>query len=467
MSSIPPSGAQPPPPTTAQATPTALIREPSVEVLRLAAGTRIEGTVLPPPPPQADASRAAVQALQTAVDAGRAEAAIAQRAASPQAPAPTQAPSHAALPQTQPQAQPSPQAPQVQVRTPVGDLTLRTPLPLPEGARVAFDITGSTATQVAVRFATLNGQPIQQALVQLAADRPGLLPQPGTPATSVTGQTPQPGALTFGQTWTPGGPVSLTQAGPINAFVLAGTAAGSPTPGQQGFVTGSDLTIRITTVSPNPAGSAPPQGPAPGQVATPLQVSPTAAAGGPAPTSTPGSGPAAQATVQGQVQGPTPGPGALLPSGGAAQQGLRLVGFQGWPPPPFTTPTQVQSAPVQLSLTGTVTAQTTTAQPVIQTDAGTLQLGSRANLPPGSVVTLDVTSQTLPRSDAPAGAITQTVAPSPSLGTLPFAAGTMWPTLTEALQVLQRVDPQAAQLLANSLPDGGCCPLIHSIHASR
>ncbi len=30
-----------------------------------------------------------------------------------------------------------------------------------------------------------------------------------------------------------------------------------------------------------------------------------------------------------------------------------------------------------------------------------------------------------------------------------------WPAFTEALQVLQRADPQAAQMLANTLPDGG------------
>jgi len=30
-----------------------------------------------------------------------------------------------------------------------------------------------------------------------------------------------------------------------------------------------------------------------------------------------------------------------------------------------------------------------------------------------------------------------------------------WPALTEALQLLQRTDPQAAQFLSNTLPDGG------------
>ena len=109
------------------------------------------------------------------------------------------------------------------MRKPVGDLTLRTPLPIPEGARVAFEITSSNANQVTVRFATLNGQPIQQALVQLAADRAAPLPQPGATLPPASGPLAQTNPLTFGQVWTPGGPVALNQAGLINAYVLRPT----------------------------------------------------------------------------------------------------------------------------------------------------------------------------------------------------------------------------------------------------
>jgi hypothetical protein len=123
---------------------------------------------------------------------------------------------------------------------------------------------------------------------------------------------------------------------------------------------------------------------------------------------------------------------------------------------------------------------------MIQTQAGTLQLGSTVNLPPGTRVTLEVISQSAPQAGS-AGA----TAPPTAAGTLPFAAGAApWTALTEALQVLQRSDPQAAQLLANTIPDGGRrtadggprtvaadggpwrrtadrggCPVFYSIHA--
>lgn len=472
-----------------------------MDLLRLAAGTRVEGTVQPPPPPQAqpspaqtqaqpqaDAARAAVQTLQNAADTARqdvrtdtaradtrADTARLDAARAATTPAPTGTPSSPRQP-----AAPQPQVPVVHVRTPVGDVTLRTPLPLPEGARVAFDIATTNNNQVTVRLTSLNGQPIQQALVQLAADRAAAPPQAGLPPTPTLGQPAPTAALTFGQAWTPNGPVALTQAGSLNAFVLTGTAAPGAAAAanpqtpllQNTLLTGSDLTVRVTGVTPGQPGGQP-GAPAlntltqsPGTVQTPNAATPSPGIGG---TPTPGTGaatpgvgtPASPATgTPGAQQGaPTPattqitpqGPGSTLPTGGTAQSGLRLVGAQGWPPPPFATPTQGQAPTVQLALTGTVTGQSTTAQPTIQTTAGTVQLASPANLPPGTTVTLDVLAQSAARTTGAAAN-----APPPSPGTLPFTAGTApWPAMTEALQVLQRSDPQAAQLLANTVPDGG------------
>ena len=221
----------------------------------------------------------------------------------PRAPVQGQAQAQAQAP-VQQQTQP----PLVQVRTPVGDLTLRTPLPLPEGARVAFEITGSTANQVTVRFATLNGQPIQQALVQLAADRAATSPQPGTALPPASGILAQTNPLSFGQVWTPGGPVAINQAGFLNAFVLAGNAtvlqipgqaganAGQSTPTtpgqptgqaaaqpQTGLLTGSDLTVRIASVNAAAAGTAPPQGVTTGQLTGGGNPASTSPAGQPTP----------------------------------------------------------------------------------------------------------------------------------------------------------------------------------------
>lgn len=342
---------------------------------------------------------------------------------------------------------------------------------------MAFDVVSTNNNQVTVRFASLNGQPIQQALVQLAADRAAAPPPPALPPATGAGPLAPQGALTFGQAWTPGGPVSLAQAGPLNAFVLNGTAtpaqtaapAGALPPPLTGLVTGSDLTIRVTglnqtqPVGVTPIGGTPPATGAasgtptpPGAPVTPGATPPTPTTAGAPPSPTgPGAAQSAGPTAQqSPVQSAPQGPGSTLPNGGAAQTGLRLVGAQGWPSPPFATPTQTQPTPVQLALLGTVTSQSTTAQPTIQTAAGTIQLASPANIPPGTTVTLDVLAQAAPRADGAGGAAG--AAPPPPTGTLPFTAGaTPWPTLTEALQVLQRSDPQAAQMLANTLPDGG------------
>ncbi len=334
-----------------------MVREPSAEVLRLAAGTRVEGTVLPPPPPQVEAARAAVQTLQTAADANRADSKTEIVRATIEQQAPRSSSPAAAQPQTQ--------ASHVQVRTAVGDITLRTPLPLPEGARVTLDVASNNGGQVTVRFTALNGQPVQQALVQLAADRAAVPAQSALP--SAAGPTAPSGALTLGQAWTPSGPVALTQAGSLNAFVLAGSAPSvsaplvpgqtaalsnvQTPPLQPGLITGADL----TGVTPGQPGGAPGV-PATGAVGT--QAAPLVSSGG-TPALTAATSPAATATTTLQTPG-TPqaaagpsapqsspqGPAALLPSGGGAQTGLRLVGGQGWPPPPFATPSQGQPAPV-------------------------------------------------------------------------------------------------------------------------
>lgn len=501
MSTVLPPGAQTPPPQpaqTAQAAPTAVVREPSLELLRTAMGTRLEGTVVPQPqtpqpnsapsPQQTDAARseaarAALQTLQTATDNTRSEAARADLAKTDTARSDTARVDARADARSTAQAQ-TPAAPQITVRTPAGDVTLRTPLPIPEGARVAFDVASTNANQVTVRLTSLNGQPIQQALVQLAADR-AAPPPPGAPAPvapAPLGQATGPAPLALGQMWTPNGPVSLTQAGPLNAFVVSGATPGQAaglqttvqTPGvqlnlQPQLLTGSDLTIRITAIGSGQT-AATPQNAATTQATpgAPSQGAPAAAAQGAnqptgvtaqaAPTAgTQASGGTPQAATQTTqaVTQTTQGPGATLPTGGTAQSGLRLVGAQGWPPAPLAPPGNVQSAPIRLALTGIVSAQSTPGQAIIQADAGSLQLANRVNLPPGTSVTLDVLAQTAPRTDA-TGTPLATTAPPTATAALPFVTGAApWPALTEALQVLQRTDPQAAQLLANTLPDGG------------
>lgn len=102
-------------------------------------------------------------------------------------------------------------------------------------------------------------------------------------------------------------------------------------------------------------------------------------------------------------------------------------------------------------LTGQVTGATNTGAAIVQTPAGELQLNVRANLPVGSTVVLEVMTALPPRPDAlPLPAVT----PGPL--SLPLAAQTTgWASLTEAVQILQRSDPQTAAQLTAAIPDGG------------
>jgi hypothetical protein len=104
----------------------------------------------------------------------------------------------------------------------------------------------------------------------------------------------------------------------------------------------------------------------------------------------------------------------------------------------------------QAIVTGTViTSQN--GIPVVQTAEGQIQLNVRANLPVGTTVTLEIVDQQPPppglRAFSP---------PMPAPALMPLVANTAgWPTLSEAVQMLQRSDPMAAAQLANAIPDGG------------
>jgi len=155
--------------------------------------------------------------------------------------------------------------------------------------------------------------------------------------------------------------------------------------------------------------------------------------------------------------GVPPSPGAVpisnaaTPSALPVQEnpGLTLPNrATGWTPIP-TPPTTVAQPQPQITMTGTVILSPT-GVPLVQTPEGQVQINVRANLPVGTVVTFEVAAR-----QAPSGVMTPS-APMPGPAVLPLAAqGTGWPTLTEAIQLLQRSDPTAAAQLANVLPDGG------------
>lgn len=194
--------------------------------------------------------------------------------------------------------------------------------------------------------------------MQLAANRNAAAAQPG-PLAQPPGTFPSSTAsLSPGQVWTPAGALPLSQAGTLNAFVLAGSplpgsgpvnatgqaqlaAAPAGQPGGLGtalsntLFTGSDLTIRVSSFTVAQAGSAAPQGVAPGfltpgtvtQPGTPVAPSQTASPQG-APT---GTGQTSGANIPTSSLQPTPqGANALLPASGGTQSGIRIVSAQGW-----------------------------------------------------------------------------------------------------------------------------------------
>lgn len=133
------------------------------------------------------------------------------------------------------------------------------------------------------------------------------------------------------------------------------------------------------------------------------------------------------------------------------QPGLVLPGPQGLPPTPPTPPQAVQPQPPITTLSGVVVSNAG-AVPVIRTEAGEIQINLRANLPVGTRVVLEVLAQLPPRGY-------NTVIPPLPPAALPLSgpagANVGWPTLQESLQILERTNPQAAQQLAQVIPDGG------------
>ncbi len=405
--------------TQAANAPPVQIVQPPPAITALPAGTVVEAVVLPPPP----------------------------------APAPTP---------NAPNAPPPPVTPNITLQTGAGIITARTPVQLPEGTRVELEVVRTANNQVSARLITVNDvsiqgvRPLPVQNTASNAQNPALNAQ--TPALSAQNAALKALTLPIGQAWSPSGPVQMTALGPISAFVilgspaqnsalaaqpgLAGAQTGQPaTPGAAGlpqgapptapqttpafqFLTGGDLTVRITSLQV--PGAQPPQS-APGPLGLPI-AQPTL-------------------TVPGQM-GAAPG---IQP-----QPGLVLPGPGGLPPAAPTPPQTVQPSPILSTVTGTVASLSAAGAPIVQIDTpqlqGQIQLNARANVPVGTLVTLEVTAQAPPQTGA-------TTAPPNPVSAMPLSgpAGAMtgWPTLTESLTLLQRTDPAAALQLAQSIPDGG------------
>ena len=440
MTTVPPPS-KPPPPTTAAppAAPVVQIVSPPPPVAALPPGTVLEA-VVKPTPPNPDAPP----------DAGKQQT--------------------------------------VTLRTPQGNVTIKLPVQLPDNARVALEVLRTAAggrdisdvarsprdvqanqqtPQVTVRVVTIDNQPAAQVLAQLARQTVDVR---AAPPQSLLLQVPvndpqnpllRSAVLPPGNAWMPNGPVPLPSLGTISALVVLGNPAAA---------TPETLLTALSTC--NPANASAP-------VAVPTAL-PTATAPATAtpinlvtsgelavrimsvtlPGATPITAPVTPpVNVPPTLALTTPTPGTVTPAGvaptltpAAPQTGPIISGAQGLPAAPPQPPAAVQAPSALGTFTGAVVSLTPTGMPVIDTTAGQVQLNVRVNLPIGTQVTLEVTAQMEPRPGLlppppiPASALPLSGPPGAMAG---------WPTLTESLQVLQRSDPVAAQLLAQALPDGG------------
>ncbi|MBD24984.1 MAG: hypothetical protein CMG46_08265 [Candidatus Marinimicrobia bacterium] len=316
-------------------------------------------------------------------------------------------------------------APVVQINTPQmkGQVQLSVNANMPIGTLVKFEVTTQTSTQTGA----ISGPPTPPSAIQpnsppgIQGTRQSALPPISTQATPI-GQTNLAPAGQLGAA-----PSALQQPGSLQSSI----------PFQ--LFAGSELTVRLTAVQIKGA-----QNP---QYVTDQFGSLTRQ---PALAS-----PAQANTTTTALQPP----------------GLTLPGPKGLPPAAPTPPQTVQPASILGTLTGTVSSLSATGAPVVQIDApqmqGQVQLNLRANIPIGTLVTFEVTAQSPTQTGAASGP------PSP-FATLPLSgpagASVGWPTIVEALTLLQRTDPAAAQQLAQSIPDGGArttVAVLAFVHAVR
>ncbi len=343
---------------------------------------------------------------------------------------------------------------QVQLSTNLGPVTVRLPMTLTPGATLALQLTTLAPTPM-LRVLSVNGQPLLAGpTLSGTLANPGLAgllgPTPGNagavPATPAAGT----GAPGVGASQGSGGPAVLepdpselaeTGAGGIPATVLRGTSRALPT--------GAQLLLRVASVAP----------PAPGEAelepfadarGLPAAESPAGAAVSTELARGDASNRAATSAATAAGEGDPPG---SAPSGASiAGQSAELSSATTSPAPSSsgpsiptpTPPLPVAPEPAQpappTSLQGTVAANSLAGRPLIQTPLGLIALETPVDLPSGARVTLDLVGATLPPAASPA-------APASS-GPL-----TSWPAVSDAVAALQKIDPAAAQLLIQRLPD--------------
>jgi len=359
------------------------------------------------------------------------------------------------------------------VQTDLGQLSVRTSLPLPAGTDLSLQLLSLARGTALMRITALNGQPLQSAIGSGLPTAPGAAQgAAATVGTPSTPGAPAPGGATTSGTAAP----DSAARGLLTATVLRGagpTASTDPAAASAStqWPAGTRLTVRVMAIQPpgspgTMAGTAGGTGSTPAATEAPAS-NPTAVRGAGASTTAPPAqtvrspaappAPGAPTPVGQATRGPIapPGightPGAVSPSGsagpGTATPSTGSAGGMAQAPGPQTTsaPTaKGDTAPPPSRLTGILTGQASGPQSVVRTPAGTLALPVRLDAPPGSQITLSLVSSTPPPA-AGVGA-----APA-----VPQGGGQGWPALSQAVETLARTDPAAARALESAIPRPG------------
>ncbi|WP_299439986.1 hypothetical protein [uncultured Rhodospira sp.] len=343
------------------------------------------------------------------------------------------------------------------VQTDLGQMNVRTSLPLPAGTDLSLNLLSLARGTALMRITALNGQPLQSAP-----------PSAGAPATAAPGPAASgtPGALlTTGPaagTGAVAGTPDASTRGLLTATVLRGAGtAGSTDPAASAstqWPAGTRLTVRVMAIQPpgSPgvvAGTAGGAGPAPAAADV---TAPNAAAargsaappasGAPTPTgqvarlpiAPPGTA-VTPGAARSFVSGPTT-PGASTPSAGSSSGVAHATGGQAAKAPAA----QGDTSQAPNRLTGLLTGQPSGAQSLIRTPSGTLALPVRLDAPPGSQISLSIVSSAPPASTG--------VGAAPAV---PQGGGQGWPALSQAVDTLARTDPAAARALESAIPRPG------------
>jgi hypothetical protein len=358
----------------------------------------------------------------------------------------------------------------VQLVTSLGNIAVRLPFPIPPNAALTLQLVGSGAT-LQLRVIAINGQPLPGAAGAAAAEPAGAgpaaeldawaAPSPGTGPKAPVLNSFQPPAA--GRPASTGAPVEIAVsptgggASGIAATVVLGSQPALPTgtqlilrllgletppaatgTGPQGEpeATGPEAAVPNGGAGPNGAANPAAGGAQPGQpVEPPGGTSPSTQGAGPllagSSEATPSvTGTPATATNPGSPSAPsfsaTVAPGGGLPSSGSGAPpvaGDRIAGVM---------------APNSLA-----------GKPLVQTAFGLIALATAPDLPAGTRILLELVAN--PAPPAAATAPNQAAAPPPAAA----QAATGWANFSDAVAVLQKVDPGAAQLLMQRLPDAG------------